>query len=196
MQHELTEILDILKFAGIFAPLFFILLHLMRQFLFLPVGLICMAGGVLFGSVYGTLYSIIGITLSSVLFYGLLKKMPNTLNRFLKIKRKIVGKRMPFSIGQIAILKLVPFIHFQLLSLLILELTKSFKEYTKASAVSNVPLAFMYSTFGHYIFKISVVWGIGIAAVMLVLFHLLRKKEWVIKWEEFFEKEKSNAKSA
>lgn len=83
---------------------------------------------------------------------------------------------MPFSIGQIAILKLVPFIHFQLLSLLILELTKSFKEYTKASAVSNVPLAFMYSTFGHYIFKISVVWGIGIAAVMLVLFHLLRKK--------------------
>ncbi|UZJ80347.1 TVP38/TMEM64 family protein [Fictibacillus sp. KU28468] len=197
MQHELTEILGVLKFAGIFAPVFFILLHMMRQFLFLPVGLICMAGGVLFGSVYGTLYSIIGITLSSLLFYGLLRKMPKSLNRFMKIKRKIVGKRMPFSLGQIAILKLIPFIHFSLLSLFVLEITKSFKEYTKASVVSNVPLAFMYSTFGHYIFHLSVVWGIGIAAMMLVLFHLLRKKEWIVKWEDFFEKkENTPAKSA
>lgn len=196
MQHELSEIMNILKFAGIFAPLFFILLHMMRQFLFLPVGLICMAGGVLFGSVYGTLYSIIGITLSSVIFYGLLKKMPKYLNKFLKIKQKVVGKRRPFSLGQIAILKLVPFIHFHLLSLCVLEMTKSFKEYTKASVVSNAPLAFMYSTFGHYIFNLSIAWGLGIAATMLILFHLLRRKEWIVKWDDFFEKEKSVVKSA
>ncbi|EIT84420.1 hypothetical protein A374_15489 [Fictibacillus macauensis ZFHKF-1] len=196
MPHEIHEILNILKFAGIFAPVFFILLHVMRQFLFIPVGLICMAGGVLFGSLYGTLYSMIGITLSSIMFYGLLQKMPSMLQRFSKLKKRMVGKRRPFSLGQISILKLIPFVHFSLLSLLLLEMTKNFREYTKASIVSNAPLAFLYSTFGHYIFKLSIVWGCVAAIVMLVLFHLLRRKEWIVKWDDFFEKEKSVAKSA
>ncbi|ANC78098.1 TVP38/TMEM64 family protein [Fictibacillus phosphorivorans] len=182
--------IEVLKFSGIFAPLLFILLQAFRQFFFLPVGLICLTGGILFGAVAGAFYSVIGITLSSVLFYWGMKSMPKLMKKVKKLQKKWIGKRMPFSIGQIAILKMIPFMHFHLLSLCLIEISSNFKEYTKASIISNVPIAILYSSFGSVLFSLSLVTSAAILVGLSVLFYLLRRKEWVIKWSEFFEEEK------
>jgi uncharacterized membrane protein YdjX (TVP38/TMEM64 family) len=181
--------LELLKFSGIFAPLLFILLQAFRQFFFLPVGLICLTGGILFGAVAGTLYSIIGITMSSVLFYWGMKSMPRLMKKIKKLQRKWIGKRMPFSVGQIAILKMIPFMHFHLLSLCLIEISSNFKEYTKASIISNIPIAIFYSSFGSVLLSLSLVTSVVIIMVLSVLFYLLRRKEWIMKWSEFFEEE-------
>jgi uncharacterized membrane protein YdjX (TVP38/TMEM64 family) len=179
--------IDALKFSGIFAPLLFILLQAFRQFFFLPVGFICLTGGILFGAVAGTLYSVIGITMSSVLFYWGMKGMPKLMKKVKRLQKKWIGKRMPFSVGQIAILKLIPFMHFHLLSLCLIEMSSNFKEYTKASIISNIPIAIFYSSFGSVLLSLSLVTSVAIIVVLSVLFYLLRRKEWVIKWSEFFE---------
>jgi uncharacterized membrane protein YdjX (TVP38/TMEM64 family) len=186
--------MEIIRFSGIFAPLLFILLQAFRQFFFLPVGLICLTGGILFGAVAGTLYSIIGITLSSVLFYFGMKSMPRLMKKVKALQKKWIGKRMPFSVGQIAILKMVPFMHFHLLSLCLIEISSNFKEYTKASIVSNIPIAIFYSSFGSVLLSLSLVTGSLLVAGLMVLFYLLRRKELVIKWRDFFEDEEESEK--
>lgn len=194
MLDDTRMFMEIIRFGGIFAPLLFILLQAFRQFFFLPVGLICLTGGILFGALAGTLYSIIGITLSSVLFYFGMKSMPRVMKKVKALQKKWIGKRMPFSVGQIAILKMVPFMHFHLLSLCLIEISSNFKEYTKASIVSNIPIAIFYSSFGSVLLSLSLVTGSLLLAGLMVLFYLLRRKELVIKWRDFFEDEKESEK--
>lgn len=189
MLDNTSFYIELLKFSGIFAPLLFILLQAFRQFFFLPVGLICLTGGILFGAVAGTFYSVIGITLSSVFFYWGMKCMPKLMKKVKKLQKKWIGKRMPFSVGQIAILKMIPFMHFHLLSFCLIEVSANFREYTKASIISNIPIAIFYSTFGSVLLSLSLFTSAGIIIVLSYLFYLLRRKEWVMKWSEFFEED-------
>jgi uncharacterized membrane protein YdjX (TVP38/TMEM64 family) len=186
-MEKLSMILyDMLQTGGVFAPLGFIILHLLRQFLFLPVGFICIIGGVLFGAVFGTFYSVIGITLTSFFFYAVFQRMPKVFQKVLALKEKMLGRTTTFSVGQMAILRLIPFIHFHLISICLIEMTSNVKEYTKASFVANVPLAVVYTAFGNWIGSLNVQWMALILFGLLILFYLLRKKELIIPWEDFF----------
>jgi uncharacterized membrane protein YdjX (TVP38/TMEM64 family) len=191
---DTSVFIEVLKFSGIFAPCVFILLQAFRQFLFLPVGLICLTGGIIFGAFAGTLYSIIGITLSSILFYWGMKSMPKLMGKVKKLQKKWVGKRMPFSVGQIAILKMIPFMHFHLLSLCLIDTSSNFKEYTKASILSNIPLAVIYSSFGSVILSLSLAASMILLSGLSILFYLLRRRELIIKWSEFFEETNKHEK--
>jgi uncharacterized membrane protein YdjX (TVP38/TMEM64 family) len=186
MEKFSVILVDILQTSGIFAPLAFISLHVLRQFVFVPVSLICMIGGVFFGVVYGTMYSLVGLTLASICFYVLFKRMPSLFRKVQRLKDKYLRKRVPFSIGQMAILRMIPLVQFHLISLCLIEATSGFKEYTKTSFVANIPLAVVYTMFGQWIGRLSPEWIILILAGLAVLFYLLRKREWVIKWDEFF----------
>lgn len=172
--------------SGVLAPVLFIFLHLLRQFLFIPVGFICILGGVIFGVVFGTIYSLIGITLVSLYFYGLVKSLPKSYKKVMSLKEKWLGKQSSLSLGQITILRLVPFLHFHLISLCIIEIARNFKEYTKLSLFTNVPLALVYTSFGTWLNDLSLQWMMTILVTMAVLFYMLRRKEWVIKWQDFF----------
>jgi uncharacterized membrane protein YdjX (TVP38/TMEM64 family) len=191
---DTSVFIEVLKFSGIFAPCVFILLQAFRQFLFLPVGLICLTGGIIFGAFAGTLYSIIGITLSSILFYWGMNGMPKLMGKVKKLQKKWVGKRMPFSVGQIAILKMIPFMHFHLLSLCLIDISSNFKEYTKASILSNIPLAIIYSSFGSVILSLSLAASLILLSGLSILFYLLRRRELIIKWSEFFDESNKHEK--
>ena len=67
MNEDLSLLLIMVEAGGIFAPVAFILFHLLRSFLFIPVSIVVIAGGVLFGTVWGTIYSVIGLMGVSIL---------------------------------------------------------------------------------------------------------------------------------
>lgn len=180
-------LIDILQTSGIFAPAAFILLHVIRQYVFVPVSLICMVGGVFFGVLYGTVYSLVGLTLASICFYGLYNRIPSLFGKMQTFKEKCFKKRAPLSFGQMMILRLIPFVHFHLISLCLIEATSSFKDYTRKSILTNFPLAVLYTVFGQGISHLAPEWIAAILAGLLLLFYLLRTKEWTVKWEEFFE---------
>lgn len=173
--------------GGLFAPILFISSHLLRPLFFLPVVFICISGGILFGAVAGTLYSIIGITLSSVIFYGVIRWMPKTFKRLVHLKQKIIGKNNELSTSQIALLRLVPFIHFHLLSLCLIEVSTGFKEYTKSSLLTNIPLAFVYTSVGKWLSSLSPMYILVFLVALLPFIYLLRRKEIIIKWNDFFQ---------
>lgn len=182
-------IMAFIEMGGYLAPLLFISIHLLRPLFFLPVVFICISGGILFGAVAGTVYSVIGITLSSIVFYGLISRTPKSFKKLVHVKQKIIGKDSEFTTSQIALLRLVPFIHFHLLSICLIEISASFKEYTKSSLFSNVPLAFVYTTIGGWISNLTPFHIFVFLIVLLPFIYLLRRKEISIKWQDFFPSE-------
>lgn len=187
------DILTFIETGGILAPLLFILFHLLRPLFFLPVVFICVFGGVFFGTVAGTIYSIIGITLSSILFYMMLHAMPRTFKRIAVIKEKMFGKHSLLTTPQITILRLIPFIHFQLLSFCLVEISPTFKDYTKSSFFTNIPVAILYTLLGQSITNLTKYQVILIFSSLLFLAYCLRRKEISIQWNDFFRMNRSEA---
>ncbi|MFD2446288.1 TVP38/TMEM64 family protein [Bacillus sp. CGMCC 1.16607] len=186
MDEQLKMMFVFVESVGILAPLAFILFHLLRQFLFIPVAVVCIAGGVLFGTVFGTIYSLVGLTMVSVLFYFVVNKMPRTYEKLSKIKGKWFGPYRNLTISQIAILRLIPFIHFHLMNFCLLQRKKSLKEFVWGSLYSNLPLAFFYTIFGQFISRFTPTMILIILFALTMLVYLLREKMSIIKWKEFF----------
>lgn len=186
MDEHFALVLGLIETGGILAPIAFILLHLLRQFLFVPVAIICVAGGVLFGTVTGSILSLVGLCLSSILFFTLIRTMPKTHEKLTTIKKRWFGEYRNLTSGQIAILRLIPFIHYHLLSFCLLEKHKSFKDYMKASFLTNIPLAFFYTIFGEFISRFTPTMIVIILFSLSILVYVLREKVTIIKWREFF----------
>lgn len=193
MEYIGVYVMTAIQTGGIFAPLFFIALHLLRPLLFLPVVFLCITGGIIFGVIPGIIYSVIGITLSSFIFYKMTSRMPATMKRFIRMKQKLIGSQVDFTTGQIAVLRLIPFIHFHLLSLCILEISSHLKDYMRASFISNLPLAIVYTSIGRSITSFSpLLVGIMILGILPFL-YILRRKEIAICWQDFFNVKSTNA---
>ncbi|OIU70803.1 TVP38/TMEM64 family protein [Rossellomorea aquimaris] len=186
MDDRLVAAFAIMEASGYIAPVLFILFHVLRQFLFIPVALVCMAGGILFGSILGTIYSLIGLTLLSIIFYFAIKSFTSFYERLLRLKEKWFGKSADLTTGQIAILRLIPFIHYQLLNLCLMQKNPQFKPFVRAAIISNIPLAFFYTVFGQYIKQFSPPIMVMILMALGVLFYLLREKVRIMSWNEFF----------
>ncbi|PYZ93711.1 TVP38/TMEM64 family protein [Salipaludibacillus keqinensis] len=177
---------QIIEEAGWLAPVLFILLHLVRPLLFLPVIVICIVGGYLFGFVYGTIYSIIGLSLMSLVFYKLVFVFPSIRNRVIRLKKKMF-KDKTMTIGQVMILRMMPFVHFHLLSLYLMEMTSSFKEYMRYSVVGVILPSMLFTAFGQAITEMP--WYVSIiffGSLALIFSYLGKRGTAVYKWHRFF----------
>lgn len=186
MEEKSAYVISFLEMSGMFAPLAFIAFHTLRQFLFIPVVVVCITGGMLFGTVFGSIFSLIGLTLSSLLFYILLFLFPSVSRKLRKIKQKWFGPYANFTPGQITLLKLVPFMHFHLLSFCLLERQKSFSEYAALSFLTNIPVVVFYTVFGQFFKQFSPSMALMLLLGLTVLIIVMREKVVVIKWKDFF----------
>ena len=55
MNEKLTLLMSYVQSGSVFAPLIFITFHLLRQFLFIPVIVVCISGGFYSGSFWNHL---------------------------------------------------------------------------------------------------------------------------------------------
>ena len=160
--------------VGWLAPFLFVLLHLLRPLLFLPVIAVCVAGGFLFGFFEGALLSFIGLTLMSWVSYLLVNKFPKFRDKMSRLKEKIFPDRT-LSVAQVMILRIMPFVHFHLLSLYLMEMTKSLKEYMVISALGLIAPAILYTAFGRAITEFP--WYITVSMFLLLaaIFSFIEK---------------------
>lgn len=189
MNEQLLIMLTFVQGTGTLAPVIFIFFHVIRQFIFIPVIMVCIAGGILFGSVLGTLFSMTGLLILSALFYFCIRKMPSTHEKLLKIKNKWFGRYAKMTVGQIAILRLIPFFHYHLLNLCLLERRPDFKGFMKGAFATNLPLAFFYTVFGEFITHFTPTISVIILLALLLLVYILREKMSTVAWNEFFSQE-------
>ena len=137
--------------AGAAAPLFFMLLYAAATVLFLPGSVLTLAGGAIFGPLWGTLYSLSGATLGATLAF--------LVSRYLAsewVERKVGGRlaRLKHGVEEegwrfVAFVRLVPLFPFNALNYA-LGLTRiNLLHYVLASYVFMLPGAFAYTYLGY-----------------------------------------------
>lgn len=186
VMEQIEQYIEVIRNThGLLAPLLFILLHAIRPLLFIPVILVFIAGGLIFGLVPGMILSIIGAVLSSVLFYLITQCLPRFTNRLRKMKNKVIGEDRHVTTGQVAVLRLIPFIHYHLLSFLLYEASDNFYAYLESSFYTAIPMTIAYTFIGQAIISFSPVM-IGIFIICLIpLLFVFRKKETGVSVREF-----------
>ncbi len=137
--------------AGPLAPLLFILLYVIATLLFLPGSVLTLAGGLLFGPVWGTLYSLSGATIGATLAFLLARYLAGDW-----VARRAGGRLARLVDGVsaegwrfVAFTRLVPLFPFNLLNYA-LGLTRiPLGHYVLASLVCMLPGAFAYTWLGY-----------------------------------------------
>ena len=187
MDDAWSMLLIVIEAGGWYAPVVFILFHVFRQFVFVPPAVVCIAGGLLFGIVPGILYSLVGLSGASILFYFLVRQLPGMMNKLSGLKKRLVGRFRDLNVAQVALLRLIPVIHYQLLSFCLYERKNRFKDFMLASFLANIPFVIFYTIFGEYVGEFDTVTGLILMIAFLLLAYMLREKITFIKWREFFD---------
>jgi len=160
--------------AGALAPIVFMLIYALFTVLFLPGSVITLAGGALFGPVFGTFYNLTGATLGAVLAFLISRYLASDWiaekagGRVKQLINGVEGEGWRF----VAFVRLVPLFPFNLLNYA-LGLTKiRLLHYLIATYVFMLPGAIAYTYLG-YAGREAIGGGEGLIQKILIALALL-----------------------
>jgi uncharacterized membrane protein YdjX (TVP38/TMEM64 family) len=117
-QSHVTVILNWIGTLGLIAPVFFLFMYALATILFVPTMIFTLAGGALFGPVFGTMLSLLGATVGAscafcISRYLMFDRLSTTKNRpIAKIIQGVEGRGWVF----VALIRLIPIIPFNLVN--------------------------------------------------------------------------------
>lgn len=137
--------------AGITAPLLFMLIYIVATVLFLPGSVITLAGGALFGPVFGTFYNLTGATLGATLAFLIARYLASDWvaqkagGRVKQLINGVEGEGWRF----VAFVRLVPLFPFNLLNYALGLTRLKLGQYIVASYIFMLPGAIAYTYLGY-----------------------------------------------
>jgi uncharacterized membrane protein YdjX (TVP38/TMEM64 family) len=174
-----------LQDAGVFAPLLFIGLYALATVLFLPGTIMTLAGGALFGPLWGFLYNLSGATIGATLAFMISRHVGGDWitrrggGRIHDLVRGVEAEGWRF----VVFVRLVPLFPFNL-SNYALGLTRiPLSHYVLASLFAMAPAGFIYTWFGYAGREVlsegeniarTILLAIGLLAVLILLPRLVR----------------------
>jgi uncharacterized membrane protein YdjX (TVP38/TMEM64 family) len=160
--------------AGIAAPLLFMLIYALAAVLFLPGSVLTLAGGALFGPVFGTLYNLTGATAGAALAFLIARYLASDW-----VARRAGGRIKQLIDGVesegwrfVAFVRLVPLFPFNLLNYALGLTRLKFSHYLIATYVFMLPGAVAYTYLG-YAGREAVAGGEGLIRKGLLALALL-----------------------
>ncbi|MCK4865528.1 MAG: VTT domain-containing protein [Gammaproteobacteria bacterium] len=162
------------KDAGSAGPLVFMLIYAIGTVFFLPGSVLTLAGGALFGPVFGTFYNLTAATIGAMISFIAARYLAHdwvekkTGGRMKQLKQGVEGEGWKF----VAFVRLVPLFPFNLLNYA-LGLTKiKFSHYSIATYVFMLPGAIAYTYLG-YAGREAIAGGDGLIQKIMLAFALL-----------------------
>lgn len=139
------------KNAGPIGPFLFILIYALGTVFFLPGSVMTMAGGVLFGPVWGTFYNLTGSTLGATFAFLVARYLASDWveqksgGRLKQLKQGVEGEGWRF----VAFVRLVPLFPFNLLNYALGLTHIKLSHYIIASFICMLPGAIAYTYLGY-----------------------------------------------
>jgi uncharacterized membrane protein YdjX (TVP38/TMEM64 family) len=141
---------ELQRFGG-WAPILFLLMYALATVLFVPGSVLTLAGGALFGPIWGTLLNLTGATLGATLAFVIARYVASdwvaahSSNRLGRLIRGVEEEGWRF----VAFVRLVPLFPFNLVNYAFGLTRIRLREYVLASLVCMAPGAFAYTYLGY-----------------------------------------------
>lgn len=166
---------------GPWAPVVYIVIYALRPLVFFPASVLTLTGGVLFGAWFGTLYTLIGATLSAVVGYVMAERLSKLWNSSAPIDRLQKAKRQMEENGFVYVLwfRLVPFLNFDVVSYVAGLARVKWFPYILATVIGMFPGTVAYNFLGGSLLEGD--WRVIAAALTVVVLFtvislIVRKK--------------------
>jgi uncharacterized membrane protein YdjX (TVP38/TMEM64 family) len=136
---------------GAWAPIMFVLLYALATVLFVPGSVLTLAGGALFGPIWGTLLNLIGATLGATIAFLIARYVASDLvaarsgEQLGRMMRGVEEEGWRF----VAFVRLVPLFPFNLMNYAFALTRIRLREYVLASFVCMAPGALAYTYLGY-----------------------------------------------
>ncbi len=173
-QFDANALESWVKDAGSAGPIVFMLIYIIGTVFFLPGSVLTLAGGALFGPVFGTFYNLTAATIGSMISFIAARYLAHdwvekkTGGRMKQLKQGVEGEGWKF----VAFVRLVPLFPFNILNYA-LGLTKiKFSHYSIATYIFMLPGAIAYTYLG-YVGREAVAGGDGLIQKIMLAFALL-----------------------
>lgn len=140
---------------GAWAPVAYIAAYTLRVLVLVPATMMTLAGGLLFGPWWGTLYTVIGGTLCAALEFGVARWVGReTIERWLT--RRVRLARFDAMVAErgfvtVLILRLVPSVPFEVMNASLGLSPVRWRDFLLASAIAMVPWAIAFGFLGEAI---------------------------------------------
>lgn len=164
---------------GPLAPVLYIGIYALRPLIFFPASILTLTGGILFGAWFGTLYTLIGATLSAIVGYIMAERLRALWGKALPGKRLEAAQKQMETNGFLYVLwfRLVPFLNFDVVSYVAGAARVKWIPYITATVLGMLPGTIAYNFLGGSLLDGD--WRVISAAVLVVILFTLAS--WLLK---------------
>lgn len=171
------EIRAAVQSVGYLAPLFYLLIYSIAPVFFIPGWIITIAGGLVFGPLWGTVLTVVGATIGATLAFLVGRFLGRDfVASLLKDKFKGVGSLDEYAASRgfevIFFLRLIPLVPFNALDYMAGISKIGARDYVLGTFLGIIPGTFAYVYLGSTLTHIHS-WGFAMAVGLLVLLSLI-----------------------
>ncbi len=169
---------------GMVAPIVYVTLNVIRPFTLFPISVLSLAGGLAFGVVWGTVYTVFSATIGAVLSFYIakqlggrwLKKRTDSPSRIEKWQNQLKEKGFVY----ILLLRVIPILNFDLVSYVAGISRLKLRSYIFATILGVLPGTLAYNLLGDSFIKGNgavIAVSIGLVLLVACIPILLKNKE-------------------
>lgn len=164
---------------GPLAPVLYIAIYALRPLIFFPASILTLTGGILFGAWFGTLYTLIGATLSAIVGYFMAERLRALWGKGVPGTRLAAAQKQMETNGFLYVLwfRLVPFLNFDVVSYVAGAARVKWIPYITATILGMLPGTIAYNFLGGSLLDGD--WRVISAAVIVVILFTLAS--WLLK---------------
>ncbi len=171
---------------GMVAPIIYILINVIRPFTLFPISVLSLAGGLAFGVVWGTVYTVFSATIGAILSFYIakhlgtrwLKQKTDSPSRIEKWQNQLKEKGFVY----ILLLRIIPVLNFDVVSYVAGISRLKLRSYILATMLGVLPGTLAYNLLGDSFIKGNgtiIAVAIGLALFVACIPFLLKNKQMI-----------------
>ncbi|WP_270182227.1 TVP38/TMEM64 family protein [Alkalihalobacillus sp. CinArs1] len=150
LDFRVNDIRDWILSFGVLAPIVYIVIYTIRPLIFFPASVLSIAGGLAFGSLFGTFYTVLGATSGAVLSFVVARTLGKSIaNKDWQGKgRKLQEQLEKNGFFYVLFFRFVPLFNFDLISYSAGLSKVKFSSFLFGTLIGIIPGTFAYNFLG------------------------------------------------
>lgn len=150
LDFRVNDIRDWILSFGVLAPIVYIVIYTIRPLIFFPASVLSIAGGLAFGSLFGTIYTVLGATSGAVLSFVVARTLGKSIaNKDWQGKgRKLQEQLEKNGFFYVLFFRFVPLFNFDLISYSAGLSKVKFSSFLFGTLIGIIPGTFAYNFLG------------------------------------------------